>query len=269
MQLTMIISAFLLAAQPASTQGDPVKGKEEKVKLPEVSHSAFKPGERLEFDVSYGWIDAGEAIIEIKKDQTEIAGRDVWHVVGKGNSTGTFNWFFKVRDTYETYLDAEGVFPWIFVRDVHEGGYEIKQYYTFDHYKGEVKNDKGKAYEIPLGVQDMISSFYRARAIDYSNAKPNEVFEIQAFVDDKVWPLKIRYLKDEIVKTDMGKFNCKVFVPVVQEGRIFKEEEDMMVWVTNDQNKIPVMAKAKVLVGSITMELRDYSGLAHPIARID
>lgn len=269
MQISMIISAFLLASQPASAQLPAIPDETDSIQLPKVSHSAFKPGERLEFDVSYGWLDAGEAIIEIQKEESQIAGRDVWHVVGKGNSTGTFNWFFKVRDTYETYLDVDGVFPWSFVRDVHEGGYEIKQKYDFDHFGGKVKNNKGKEYKIPLGVQDMISSFYRARAIDFSDAQPNQVFEIQTFVDNEVWPLQIRYLKRETIETDLGTFKCMVFVPVVQEGRIFEEEEDMMVWVTDDENKIPVMAKAKVLVGSITMQLRDYSGLANPVAKVD
>lgn len=269
MQISMIVSAFLLAFQSGSAQDAPKEDGKEKVVLPSVNHRSFKAGERLEYDVSYGWLDAGEAIIEIQKDKTKIAGREVLHVVGKGNSTGSFNWFFKVRDTYETYLDEDGVFPWIFIRDVSEGGYEIKQYYTFDQFKKKVKDNKGKEYKVPLGVQDMISSFYRARAMDFSDATPNQVYEMTIFIDNEVWPLRIRYLRRETIKTDLGKFKTMVFVPVVQEGRIFKKEEDMMVWVTDDENKIPVLAKAKVLVGSITMELRDYSGLANPIAKID
>jgi hypothetical protein len=58
-------------------------------------------------------------------------------------------------------------------------------------------------------------------------------------------------------------------VPVVQEGRIFEEEEDMIVWITDDKNKIPVLAQAKVLVGSIKMELVEYQNLSNPIAKID
>lgn len=267
MDLSFILSGLLFIFHPTNSvsQNKQVDG-EEITTLPEVKHRAFKRGERLEYEVSYGWIDAGEAIIEIKQEKKQIAGRNVFHVVGTGNSLGTFNWFFKVRDRYETYVDEAGVFPWIFVRDIHEGGFELKQYYTFDHFKQKVKTDKGKEFDVPLGVQDMISALYRARAMDFSNVKPGQVFEIQAFVDNEVWPLKIKYLKKETIEVDKGKFNCMVFVPVVQTGRIFKKEEDMMVWVTNDQNKIPILAKAKVLVGSVTMEIRDYSGLANPIA---
>jgi len=238
-------------------------------RLPSVNHHAFKKGERLEYEVSYGWIDAGEAIIEIKQEEKKIAGRDVMHVVGTGNSLGTFNWFFKVRDRYETYMDTEGVFPWIFVRNIEEGGFKLKQLYTFDQFKKRVKTDKNKYFDVPLGVQDMISSFYRARAIDYSHVKPGDVFEIPAFVDNEVWPLRIKYVRNEVIEVDKGKFDCMVFVPVVQQGRIFKKEEDMQVWVTRDENKIPILAKAHILVGSIDMEIRDYSGLANPIAKIE
>lgn len=268
MKLSMIFTGILMAVQGASPQSTsaPIITGETSTTLPTVMQSAFKKGERLEFDVSYGWLDAGEAIIEIKKEDKTIAGREVMHVVGTGNSLGTFNWFFKVRDRYETYIDEQGIFPWIFVRDIHEGGFELKQYYTFNQYKQIVKTDKGKEFNVPLGVQDMISSFYRARAIDFSTAVPGQVYEIQAFVDNEVWPLKIKYLRNETITIDKGTFDCMVFVPVVQKGRIFKAEEDMMVWVTNDGNKIPVLAKAKVLVGSIKMELREFSGLANTVA---
>lgn len=274
MKHALIVTGALLAAQAAAPvfeferQEVATPSSEEVMQLPRTPHHAFKRGERLEYEVSYGWLDAGEAIIEVKEDRRKIGERSVMHVVGTGRSKGTFDWFFKVRDRYETYMDEEGVFPWIFVRDIHEGGFELEQYYTFDHLGKKVKTDKGKEFEVPLGVQDMISSFYRARALDMRNVKPGDIFEMQAFVDNEVWPLKIKFLRFESIEIDKGEFDCMVFVPVVQKGRIFKEEEDMMVWVTNDDNKIPVMAKASVFVGSIKMELVDYEGLANPIAKL-
>jgi hypothetical protein len=264
MKIPIIILAFITAAITGICQGGSAANKS--TKLPSSAHHAFKRGERLVFDVSYGWIDAGEAIIEITEEKKTIAGREVMHVIGKGNSLGTFNFFFKVRDRYETYLDVQGVFPWIFVRDIQEGGFQMKQYYTFDQFKQKVKTDKGQEHEVPLGVQDMISAFYYARSMDFSDAQPNQVYEMWIFIDNELWPLRIRYLEKERIKIDKGTFDCMVFVPVVQQGRIFKKEEDMKVWVTDDENKIPIQAKAKVLVGSITMELREYSGLANPVS---
>ena len=271
MELTFILAWLLIAAQPSKSQPayDEGKSKSTKTELPCIQQSSFQKSERLEYDVSYGWIDAGEAIIEISNEKKTIAGRDVMHVIGKGNSLGTFNWFFKVRDTYETYLDSDGIFPWIFVRDIEEGNFKMKQYYTFNQFKKTVKTDKGKEHKVPLGVQDMISAFYYARTFDYSDAQPNQVYKMSIFLDNELWPMRIRYLRKERIKIDNGTYDCMVFVPVVQEGRIFKKEEDMMVWVTDDKNKIPVLARAKILVGSVTVELRDYSGLANPVAKID
>jgi hypothetical protein len=263
------LSTFYTYSQTSTNDGsNPSNTVKKSTNLPSVKHNSFKRGERLEFEVSYGWIDAGEAIIEITEEKKSIAGRDVLHVVGKGNSMGTFNWFFKVRDTYETYLDADGIFPWIFVRDIEEGGFKMKQYYTFDQFKRKVKTKKGKQFDVPVGVQDMISAFYYARTFDFSDAKPNQVYEMHIFIDNELWPLRIRYLKKERIKVDKGTYDCMVFVPVVQEGRIFKKEEDMMVWVTDDENKIPIQAKSKIRVGSVTMEIRDYSGLANPVSKV-
>lgn len=263
------LSTFYTYSQTSTNDGsNPSNTVKKSTNLPSVKHNSFKRGERLEFEVSYGWINAGEAIIEITEEKKSIAGRDVLHVVGKGNSMGTFNWFFKVRDTYETYLDADGIFPWIFVRDIEEGGFKMKQYYTFDQFKRKVKTKKGKQFDVPVGVQDMISAFYYARTFDFSDAKPNQVYEMHIFIDNELWPLRIRYLKKERIKVDKGTYDCMVFVPVVQEGRIFKKEEDMMVWVTDDENKIPIQAKSKIRVGSVTMEIRDYSGLANPVSKV-
>lgn len=269
MNFPIIFSAFLIGMEPTSVAVNPSANEVLTTKeLPRVEYNAFKKGERLKYAVSYGWLDAGEAVIEIKNEERMIAGRPILHMVGTGKSLGTFNFFFEVKDRYESYVDQQGLFPWIFVRDINEGGFKLKQYYTFDQYKQKVKTDKGKEYSVPLGIQDMISSFYRARALDFKGVKPGQVFQMEAFVDGEIWPMKIRYIKNEVVETDKGKFDCMVFRPVVQTGRIFKKEEDMTVWITRDKNRVPVLAKAKILVGSITMELIDYQGLANPIAKL-
>ena len=114
----------------------------------------------------------------------------------------------------------------------------------------------------------MLSSFYYARTIDFSNAKIDDEFEINCAVDGETWPLKIKYKGEDVVKIKKGKFNCLKFAPVLQEGRIWENEEDLTVWITNDQNKIPLLAKTKILVGSIKMELCEYEGLAGPISKI-
>ena len=239
----------------------------QKTTFRKISNESFKAGEKLTYNLHYGAIDAGTATLEVKKTDKKINGRELLHVVGRGKSINTFDWFFKVRDRYESYVDKEGMFPWIFIRRVYEGGIEINQDYTFYQHKKKVNTGKAKV-DAPANVQDMLSSFYYARTIDFSKAKIGDEFEIDCIVDGENWPLKIKYKGKEEVKIRKGKFKCLKFVPVIQEGRIWKSEDDLTVWITDDKNKIPLLAKTKILVGSIKMELSGYEGLAAPISKI-
>ncbi len=239
------------------------------IELPLVNQSAFKIGEKLTYRMHYGFIDAGEATVEVKATDYTRLGREFFHVVGKGKSLGAFNWFFKVKDRYESYMDQESLVPWRFVRRIEEGKYKKSQDYVFYQHKTAVDNGEGAVYEIPIGAQDMISSFYYARTLDFSNAKEGDTFVIQTFMDDEVFDLKVKYLGKETISLRKGKFRCMKFVPVVQEGRIFKDSEDLQVWITDDENKIPILAKAEILVGSIKMEVVEYEGLAHAISKVD
>ena len=234
----------------------------------EVENKAFKDGEILKYKLAYGFMNAGEATLEVKKVKKKIQGREILHIVGRGYSISAFDWFFKVRDKYETYLDEEGIFPWLFVRRIEEGGYKKEQDYKFFQNQGRVEHvQKELAYKVPHGVQDMISSFYYARTIDFTDAKKNQVYQFDSFVDGEVYPIKIKYVGTKNIRVNAGKFECMVFHPVVQEGRIFKKDDDVTVYITNDENKIPVLARAKILVGSVRMELIDYKNLANPIAK--
>ena len=84
-------------------------------------------------------------------------------------------------------------------------------------------------------------------------------------MDDEIWTLKIKYVGDEIVKIKSGKYKCHKFVPVIQTGRLFKNESDVNFWVTNDENRIPILVKAKIPVGSIKMHLVEWSGLKNKL----
>ena len=148
------------------------------------------------------------------------------------------------------------------------GGYKFSQDYVFYQHKQKVKTQDNKEFEVPLGVQDMLSAFYYARNMDFSKAKEGDVFTITTFVDDEVWPLKIKYAGKDIVKVNGKKYKALKFHPVIQTGRIFKDEDDLNVWISDDNNKVPLLAEAKILVGSIKMELEDYDGLASPLPRV-
>ena len=239
-----------------------------KKELPIKSNGAFKAGEILSYRLHYGLMDAGVISVEVKPDILEVGGRKVYHIVGNGYSKGTFDWFFKVRDRYESYIDKDAMVPWLFVRRVNEGGYIINQDYTFNHYTNKVDIGGGQKVEIPEGTQDMISSFYSARNLDLTNAKEGDVFTINSIVDKEIWPLQIRFVGREKITCDIGTFNCLKFRPIVQKGRIFKREDDLNVWITDDKNRVPLRAQAKLMVGSIMLDISSAKNLANPTSEV-
>ncbi|HRH11470.1 MAG TPA: DUF3108 domain-containing protein [Bacteroidia bacterium] len=237
--------------------------------LPQQKNIAFKEGEVLTYRMHYGAMNAGMAVLEVKPDLIEVNGRKVYHIVGNGFTIGSADWFFKVRDRYETYMDKDALLPWLFVRRVDEGGYKFSQDYSFNHYTKKVDIGNGEKYDVPLGVQDMVSAFYSARNLDLSNAKEGDTYSVDCFVDKELWPLKIKFLGREEIKTDLGKFRCLKFVPIVQKGRVFKKDEDLLVWISDDLNHIPMRAQAKVLVGSIKMDITAVKNLSNPCSKVD
>ena len=237
--------------------------------LPTKTNEAFKAGEILSYRLHYGLMDAGSIVMEVKPEIINVSGRQVYHIVGNGYTKGTFDWFFKVRDRYETYIDKDALLPWMFVRRVNEGGYIINQDYTFNHYTNKVDVGAGEKIEIPSGTQDMISAFYAARNLDITNAKEGDIFTINSIVDKEIWPFKIRYVGKDIITCDIGTFRCLKFRPIVQKGRIFKQEDDLNVWLTDDKNHVPLRAQAKLMVGAIKLDIVDAKNLANPTSKIN
>jgi len=230
--------------------------------------SAFKTGEWLKFRMHYGFLNASYATLHVKSSRIDDV--PVYHVVGHGETTGFASLFFKVDDTYESYFGMQDGRPYKFVRKIDEGGYTKDVEINFDHKENKaVLNDKknNKKYNFALqeGIQDLISAFYYLRNnYDAKDLVKNEVIDLKMLYDDDgVFDFKLKYLGKEIVRTKYGKVECLKFRPLVQSGRVFKEEESLALWVSNDKNKIPIRIKADLAVGSIKADLDGYNGLKH------
>jgi len=237
--------------------------------LPVRKNVAFKEGEIITYRMHYGVINAGGAVLEVKPEVLNISGRQVYHIVGTGFTTGSADWFFKVRDRYETYMDKDALLPWMFVRRVDEDGFKFSQDYMFNHYTKKVDVGDNQKFDFPAGVQDMVSAFYYARNLDLSNAKAGDTYTLNCFLDKEVWPLKIKFIEKEVIETDIGKFRCLKFRPIVQKGRVFKKEEDLNVWISDDVNHIVMRAKADIIIGSIKMDITSVKNLANPMSRVN
>lgn len=230
---------------------------------------AFGAGEWFRFRMSYSnFLKAGEATLTVN-DGT-LNGKPVYHVVGKGWTTGMIKWFFKVNDRYESYFDKTSTIPYKFIRDIDEGGHTKNIEIEFDQktHKAHVNNIKKnykKTFDTKPSVQDMVSTFYYLRnKLDTSNLKKGDEVFVDMFFDEENYGFKLKYLGKETLKTDFGKVESLIFRPYVMAGRVFKEEESLTLWVSNDKNRIPLRIKADLAVGSLRADLDAFKGLKHP-----
>lgn len=233
------------------------------------SNFAFQDGEQLTYKVYYNlsfmYVGAGQATFTTSS--VKHKGKDAWHVVGKGRTFSSYDWIFKVRDQYESYIDQETMQPLTFIRDVHEGGYKKYNKVDFQQNKKRAISKNG-TFEIPSCIQDVISAIYRARNIDFDRYEKGDKIPMKLFLDDEVYDIYIRYMGKEDVDTRYGKFHAIKFKPLLIKGTIFEGGEKMDVWVSDDKNRIPLRVNSPISVGSIKVDLVDYENLRNPFSSL-
>jgi len=233
---------------------------------PSKNKTPFKAGEWLKFELHYGALTAGYSSLEVMNDSTS---NNMFSIVGKGWTVGMFKWFFKVDDVYKTYIDKNTLLPYKFERNVYEGGYTINRKILFDRKLDsakvfDLKKDKDTTCAITKATGDMISSFYYARSYDASELKVNDTIPFDVFMDSEIFKFNLKYLGKEVIDTKFGKVKCLKFSPRVQGGRVFKDDESVLLWVTDDRNKIPIRIQSALRVGSIKVDLDAFKGLKYP-----
>jgi hypothetical protein len=229
---------------------------------------AYDVGEWFKFRIHYGIVNAGYATLEVK-DAT-VNDKKTFHVVGRGYTTGVSRFFFKVDDLYESYIDKDTRNPYQFVRKINEGGYTKNQEGFFNQSTNRVlvkdyKHKTEKTLYVPKNTQDILSTFYYLRnypGID--KLKIGESVAIDMFFDDETTKFKLKFIGRENITTKFGVVSTMVFRPLVQSGRVFKEQESLTVWISDDDNKLPIRIKASLAVGSIKADIDAYRGLKNP-----
>lgn len=227
--------------------------------------SAFTTGEFFKFRIHYGLVNAGYATLEVKEAVRN--NKKVHHVVGRGYTVGMAKLFFKVEDDYQSMFDKETGQPYQFLRKIDEGGYTKNQEGFFNQTKNSVlvkdyKNKTEKTFSVTENVQDIVSSFYYLRNHPKINKMSvGEAIVIDMFFDDEVYKFKLKFMGREEISTKFGTVPCMIFRPYVQSGRVFKEQESLTVWISDDDNKVPVRIKASLAVGSLKADLEGFKGL--------
>lgn len=228
----------------------------------------IQSGEVLRYRIHYGLLNAGTASLTTLK--TNYKGQPHYYVKGVGKTTGAVRAFFKVDDTYESFINYQTGLPSFYVRNVQEGTYTQHFESVFNHNNQTLLlTDKEKKTTQTLksvsGIQDMLSAFYYLRSLDASELRTGSVKKINIWIDDEMFPFQIKVVGTENIKTKFGWINSLKIVPQVISGRVFKDKEGVTLWVSNDKNHIPLAIKAELAVGSLKADIESFSKVKYPL----
>jgi hypothetical protein len=226
----------------------------------------YQAGEKVSYIIHYGLINGGIASLELKNDS--FAGQELLHSVLAARTTGLADALFKVRDSFESYINPEDGLPVKSIRDVSEGRYKRYNVVLFDHATRQdsaiLKSNLTGIHITQPGIHDILSCFYYFRkhflATKYA-FKKDEIITIMTWFTDELYPIRLKYIGTDEVRTRAGKLKCLRFNPVSEVGRLFKTEEDVTLWFSADKNYLPVKARFDIFVGAFTVDLIGYEGL--------
>ncbi|MBC7744377.1 MAG: DUF3108 domain-containing protein [Flavobacterium sp.] len=233
-------------------------------KLINKKESVFKAGEQLKYRFRYGFFTAAEATLQVKETEVKFNNKEVFQLTALGRTAGSFNIFYKVRNRYDSYIDKDEMVPYLYTEDIREANYRRRDKARFYQQEKKIVTNKGN-FKSTGQTFDIVSAYYFARGLDLTKIKNGDKFSLDYFLDDGVTNLTIQYLGKERVKTSLGNLNCLKFSPSIQPGRIFRKDSKLFLWITDDNNRIPVKAQVEILVGSVTMELTHATGLKYPL----
>ncbi|HTM66261.1 MAG TPA: DUF3108 domain-containing protein [Flavipsychrobacter sp.] len=225
-----------------------------------LPNPAFRDGEKITYTVFYNvigiYVNAGTAVFQTNLERYNNT--DVYHVVAEGRTNKKYDWIFKVRDRYESYFDTEKFRSLRFVRNIHEGDFKHHEEIVFQPKKNLViTNDN--VYHVPSSIMDVINAVFYARNIDYNAYRPGAKISFNIFLDGQVYNSYVRYLGKERVTTKYGTYQAIKLKPLLIEGSVFKDGENMTLWVTDDARHVPVRAESPISVGSIKIDMANYT----------
>lgn len=230
-----------------------------------VSNNAYKVGERLRYSIKYGPVTAVNTEILVAGDST-VRGRDCYRVQYKARTVPVFDNFFRVDDKYESFIDKSGQFPMKFTRSINEGNYHASGDLEFFHERGLVVSEKqNKVYPIDPFTHDVISAYFFVRTLDLKKYKKGDIITIKNITKDKMLSLGVKFQGKDLIETELGAFRTIMVEPLATDAGLFKSEGKIMIWLTDDENKIPVRIAIKVAVGSLKAEITGIENTRNPM----
>ncbi|OIR12766.1 hypothetical protein GALL_58330 [mine drainage metagenome] len=234
-----------------------------------IRNFSFQNGENITYTIFYSvigmYVNAGTAVFSVNTEK--INNKEAYHLTATGNSNPRYDWIFKVRDKYESFIDTANLQPLKFIRNADEGGYKTFENVTFNQQNNTATCEKG-IIKVPTCVQDVLSTIYFARNINFNKYKVDDKIPFEMYLDNQVYSLFIRYQGKEEIKTRYGRFRTIKFKPLLLKGNIFAGGEKMSVWLSDDGNHIPLRIESPIAVGSVKVDMMDYKNLRYPLTSL-
>ena len=275
--LALVLTCCLLTLAPLSAHfnGPPAPASAPPADACSTDNDTFSAGERVVYKLFYKlgfvWIPAGEVVFQVNELPKQ------YHVTVTGKTYDSYEWVYSATNHYESYLDKETLLPILHIKDIkeHSSNYSRYDRTTFYPERGYAKSERGKTRDaletkrIPIEacMHDLVSIIYYARNLEFDEMRKNKETPIKVFMDQEIHPLSIKYLGEEknVRVKDGGRYNTHVFSPTLVAGEVFKEGDEMKIWVSDDENKLPLIIESPVVVGSVQAVLKSHKGLRHPL----
>jgi len=236
-------------------------------------YNSFAHREKVTYQMYYNWnfvwVPAGEVVFEVKESN------DHYEFKAEGKSLSSYDWFFKVHDIYESRVRKSDLKPVWSRRQVAEGNYRLYHEHWMDHEKGTARSIRGKTREtarettVPIEdcFQDILSVIYFMRNSGIHEYKPGEQLPVKLFIDDSIYQVKVRYMGKERKKNikGLGRIDVQRVIPDLVAGEVFSDGDKMNVWVSKDDNRLPLMIESPILVGSVKAVIKSYENLLTPL----
>lgn len=225
-----------------------------------IENNAFGFGEKLEYEIGYKFLKAGTGYFEVASQPVAYKGNQCYDVNFVVKSLSSLEWIYKVRDSYRTLIDVNGIFPWRYAQRIREGNYKRDIVTEFDQNRNKAITKKGN-YKTPPFVHDIVSAFFYIRTLDLKKYNKGDIIPLKNFYKDSTYNLDVKVLGRETIEVKAGKFKTIIVEPLVKEGGLFKSEGRIIIWMSDDDRKIPVKVGTEILIGFVGAELTKYSGL--------
>jgi hypothetical protein len=240
------------------------------------TNSTFKTEEELTYVISYNWFFVWTEVGEVKLaiHDSEYNGIPAYQIIGTGKTYDNWDWFFKVRDKYQCEVDKQTMKPLFFRRDIKEGNYNHYETYNFDFknkvavssHKVNTNPEKTDTVKIHDCVFDVLGAFLYSRNLEFNKFKPGDTFPISIILDQEIYNISFRYVGIENLKVKYaGEFECIKFSLSLIEGEMFKEEDKMNIWITNDKNHLPLYIESPIIVGKVKARISNIKETRYPL----